>query len=104
MEIPDPRYVQTEDGAIAYQVVGDGRVDIAWQADWVSDLDATWEAPWESAWLESLASFARRFCTTGERQGFPVATWRCRTSRPERQICGLCWMPLVRSARFGRVV
>ena len=34
MEVPDPRYVKTEDGAyIAYQVVGDGPVDFAWQFD-----------------------------------------------------------------------
>ena len=32
MEIPDPQYLKTQDGVyIAYQVMGDGPVDIAWQ-------------------------------------------------------------------------
>ena len=45
MEIPDPRYVKTDDGAyIAYQVVGDGPVDIAWQFDFIGNIDVTSEA------------------------------------------------------------
>ena len=46
MEIPDPRYVKTEDGAyIAYQVVGDGPVDIAWQFGHLGDIDLVWGLP-----------------------------------------------------------
>jgi class 3 adenylate cyclase len=60
MEIPDPCYVKTEDGAyIAYQVVGDGPVDIAWQFGHLGDIDLVWGLPWESTWFEGLASFAR---------------------------------------------
>ena len=44
MEVPDPRYVKTEDGAyIAYQVVGDGPVDFAWQFDFWGNIDVQWE-------------------------------------------------------------
>ena len=60
MEVPDPQYVQADDGAyIAYQVVGDGPVDIAWQADFAGSLDVWWELEWDRMWLEGLASFAR---------------------------------------------
>src|SRR6478609_6343900 len=60
MEIPDPQYVRAEDGAyIAYQVVGDGPVDIALQLDIGGSLDVWWEDAWERAWREGLASFAR---------------------------------------------
>ena len=60
MEIPDPCYVKTEDGAyIAYQVVGDGPVDIAWQFGHLGNIDLAWGLPWESTWFEGLASFAR---------------------------------------------
>jgi class 3 adenylate cyclase len=60
MEIPDPEYVKTEDGAyIAYQVVGDGPVDVVWQLDGGGSLDVWWEDAWERAWREGLASFAR---------------------------------------------
>ena len=60
MDIPDPRYARTEDGAyIAYQVVGEGPVDIAWQFDFGGNLDVWWEHPWEREWFEGLASFSR---------------------------------------------
>ena len=60
MEIPDPNYVKTDDGAyIAYQVVGDGPVDIAWQSDFGGHLDLAWELGWDRAWFEGLAEFAR---------------------------------------------
>lgn len=60
MDIPDPRYVKTDDGAyIAYQVVGDGPVDIAWQFDFGGNLDVWWESAWDRAWFEGLASFGR---------------------------------------------
>lgn len=39
--------------------MGDGPVDIAWQLDFVGDLDAAWESPWQRVWFEGLASFAR---------------------------------------------
>jgi class 3 adenylate cyclase len=60
VEIPDPDYVKTEDGAyIAYQVVGDGPVDIAWQSDFGGNLDVGWESGWDRAWLEGLAEIGR---------------------------------------------
>lgn len=60
MEIPDPRYLETQDGAfIAYQVVGDGPLDIAWQFDFGGNLDVWWEFEWMRGWFEGLASFGR---------------------------------------------
>ncbi len=60
MEIPDPEYVVTPDGAyIAYQVVGDGPVDIAWQIDFFGHLDTVWGGSYDTIWFEGLASFAR---------------------------------------------
>ena len=58
VRIPDPRYVRSDDGTyLAYQVVGDGPVDIAWQHS--QTLDCLWEGPYTSAWLGALASFGR---------------------------------------------
>ena len=60
MDVPDPRYVTTEDGAyIAYQVVGDGPVDVVWQLDGAGSLDVWWEDAWQRGWWNGLASFAR---------------------------------------------
>jgi len=58
--IPDPEYLKTDDGAlIAYHVVGHGPVDIAWQLDFIGNLDFWWEAHETGAWFEGLASFSR---------------------------------------------
>jgi len=60
VEIPDPRYVKTEDDVyIAYEVVGDGPVDISLQHAWLGGLDLMWEDPYISASYEHLASFSR---------------------------------------------
>ena len=60
MNVPDPAYVRTGDGAyLAYQVVGDGPVDVAWQLDFGGSLDVWWEFFLGSVWFEELASFAR---------------------------------------------
>lgn len=60
VDIPDPQYVKTDDGVyIAYQVVGDGPVDVAWQWHFAGSLDVWWELVWARAWFEGLASFAR---------------------------------------------
>ena len=53
-----PEYLKTHDGVyIAYQVVGHGPVDIAWQLDYIGNLDFWWEAP-ERTRFEGL-SFSR---------------------------------------------
>ncbi len=60
MRIPDPQYLKTQDGAyIAYQVVGDGPVDIAWQVGDGTNLDAWWEFDWIRDWLDGLAGLGR---------------------------------------------
>src|SRR6185312_11232112 len=60
MDVPDPQYARAEDGAyIAYQVVGDGPMDIAWQFDGGGGLDVWWELTSNRWWFEALASFGR---------------------------------------------
>jgi class 3 adenylate cyclase/pimeloyl-ACP methyl ester carboxylesterase len=60
VEIPDPQYLDTQDGAyIAYQVVGEGPIDIAWQVEFCGNLDVWWELPWIGRWFEGLTSFGR---------------------------------------------
>ncbi len=59
-EIPDTRYAITPDGVyIAYQVTGEGPIDIAWQFDWLGNVDLTWERPLVAQWFGGLASFSR---------------------------------------------
>src|SRR5256714_3200617 len=53
------KYARSGDVNIAYQVVGDGAIDIVLVMGWVSHLAYVWELPAMSAFLNRLASFSR---------------------------------------------
>jgi len=59
MEIPEPRFVRTPEGSIAYQVVGDEPLDLALMPNWMTNLDVIWEDAQLQRSLHRLASFAR---------------------------------------------
>jgi pimeloyl-ACP methyl ester carboxylesterase len=60
MTSPQTRYAKTDDGVhIAYQVVGDGPLDLIYVPGWVSHLEVTWEEPGYARFLTRLASFSR---------------------------------------------
>ena len=44
-DIPEPRYANNGDVHIAYQVVGDGPVDLVYTPGIWSNLDVMWEWP-----------------------------------------------------------
>jgi class 3 adenylate cyclase len=57
---PDTRYATTPDGVyIAYQVAGEGPVDVAWQTDFTNNIDVMWESPVFGPVFREIASFAR---------------------------------------------
>jgi pimeloyl-ACP methyl ester carboxylesterase len=54
------RYAKTADGVhIAYQVVGDGPVDMVFVMGWVTNIEAMWDDPDFARFLGRLASFSR---------------------------------------------
>jgi class 3 adenylate cyclase len=60
MATPETRYARTEDGYhIAYQVAGDGPVDIVYIPGWFSNVDLIWEQPDIAPFLRRLARSAR---------------------------------------------
>ena len=60
MDIPQTRYAVTADGVhIAYQVVGDGPVDILFVLGWVTHIEKMWTEPRFARFFTRLASFAR---------------------------------------------
>lgn len=60
MARPRTRYAKTEDGAhLAYQVIGDGPIDLLFIPWWWNNLDGQWDDPLISHFLERLASFSR---------------------------------------------
>jgi pimeloyl-ACP methyl ester carboxylesterase len=57
---PETRYAKTADGVhIAYQVVGDGPLDLVFVMGWTSNVEAMWEEPDLARFLARLASFSR---------------------------------------------
>jgi pimeloyl-ACP methyl ester carboxylesterase len=60
VRMPETRYARTPDGQhIAYQVVGDGPVDLVYIGPWVTHLEYRWELPEYASYLEGLAAFSR---------------------------------------------
>jgi len=59
MERPRTRYAKSGDYHIAYQVVGEGPVDLVYVPGWVSHLDLHWEEPSVARFFRRLASFSR---------------------------------------------
>ncbi len=57
--MPDTKYANSGDVSIAYQVIGDGPVDLVYLAGWVSNIEAMWEDPGYARFLRRLASFSR---------------------------------------------
>ena len=60
MNVPETRYARTADGVhVAYQVVGDGPVDMVFVMGWVTNVEAMWDEPNFARFLDRLASFSR---------------------------------------------
>ena len=58
-EIPETHYVKSDDVHIAYQVLGDGPLDLLFVPGFVSNVEALWRSPDQSAFFRRLASFCR---------------------------------------------
>jgi pimeloyl-ACP methyl ester carboxylesterase len=56
---PRTRYALGPGGSIAYQVVGDGPIDLVFLPGFVSNVELQWEFPPMAAFFSRLASFAR---------------------------------------------
>jgi pimeloyl-ACP methyl ester carboxylesterase/class 3 adenylate cyclase len=57
--IPETRYAKTDDIHIAYQVFGDGPVDMVLATEFWHSIEVQWDQPDLAAFLERLGSFAR---------------------------------------------
>jgi class 3 adenylate cyclase len=57
--IPETRFASADDLHIAYQVVGEGPIDVVLVQDWFSHVEAQWDEPVSARFLGRLASFSR---------------------------------------------
>ena len=58
-EIPETHYTRSGDANIAYQVMGDGPVDLVFVMGWVSHLEYFWTEPSFARFLRRLAGCSR---------------------------------------------
>jgi pimeloyl-ACP methyl ester carboxylesterase len=56
---PATRYADSDGASIAYQVAGEGSIDLLFLPGWISQIEQLWEAPAARRFLERLSSFAR---------------------------------------------
>jgi class 3 adenylate cyclase len=59
MDEPETRYVNVSDADVAYQVLGDGAIDLLYCYGLGSHLEVFWEIPETAEYLRRLASFSR---------------------------------------------
>jgi pimeloyl-ACP methyl ester carboxylesterase len=59
LEVPKTKYARSGDYSIAYQVVGDGPVDLVYIPGILSHVDLAWENPGYRRFMKRLSSFAR---------------------------------------------
>ena len=59
---PETRYARSEDGDVAYQIVGDGPLDLVLIPGWTSNVEVMWEEPTVARFLRRLATFSRLLC------------------------------------------
>jgi class 3 adenylate cyclase/pimeloyl-ACP methyl ester carboxylesterase len=57
--VPQTRYAKSGDLNIAYQVVGDGPLDLVYVPGWISNVELMWEEPAHAHVLGRLAGFSR---------------------------------------------
>ena len=57
--IPEARYARSGDVSIAYQVVGEGPIDLVLVPGWISNIEVLWEQPSIARFLEKLSTFSR---------------------------------------------
>jgi len=56
---PVTRYARSGEASIAYQVVGEGGLDLLFLTGWITQIEQLWEAPANRRFLERLAEFGR---------------------------------------------
>ena len=56
---PDVQYAGPEGAAVAYQLVGNGSVDLVFLPEWMNNLEMQWDEPKLARFPSQLAAFSR---------------------------------------------
>ena len=57
--MPTTRYAKSGEVNIAYQVFGDGSIDLVFVPGFISHIELAWEEPYLARFLRRLAAFTR---------------------------------------------
>jgi hypothetical protein len=81
----ETRYARSDDVQIAYQVVGEGELDVVVVPSFFSNIELDWELPPTARFLGQLASFARLIQFDRRGAGCPAGSpgrrrWRRRST------------------------
>jgi pimeloyl-ACP methyl ester carboxylesterase len=57
--LPEVRYARSGDVHIAYQVLGEGAIDLVFVMGWLTNLETYWELPGYRRFMQRLAGFTR---------------------------------------------
>ncbi len=71
MALPETKYAWNGDASLAYQIVGDGPIDIVLQLGFSSHLDLNWASPHLSRFLTGLSRHGRLIMS--DRRGFGLS-------------------------------
>ena len=102
-EVPRTRYALSGDAHIAYQVFGEGEIDLVFVPGFVSNIEHYWEMPRVPELLERLGSFARvvLFDKRGTGLSDPVAAPPPLEQRMDDMRAVMDSVGLERAALFG---
>lgn len=56
---PETRYARSPAGHVAFQVFGDGDIDVLFLTSWLSNVDVMWDDPRTASYFSRLGRFAR---------------------------------------------
>jgi class 3 adenylate cyclase len=73
--VPQTKYARSGGLHIAYQVAGDGPIDLLWIPTWIWQIEHVWEQPWVARMFRRVQSFARliTFDRRGTGMSDPIA-------------------------------
>jgi class 3 adenylate cyclase/alpha-beta hydrolase superfamily lysophospholipase len=80
MEVPETRYVTVDGAEVAYQVVGNGPMDLLFSFGLGSHVELVWDVPLFAASLARLSSFSRLICF--DRRGLGASDGVARGAMP----------------------
>jgi len=75
MRVPATQFAMASDTNIAYQVIGDGPIDVVWAWGLASSIETFWDDPSFAAFLRRISEFGRlilfdrRGCGASDREG-----------------------------------